>query len=139
MHSYRIGALLLALTTFATAQSPLHLIPVPREVSPAANQSLSSGVEIDCVAPCAADDVFAVEDFKAFLSARNIAVSNSAPVHILVTRYGSTLSKSIYTESLPRGTSGSQAQPTPEIKAEGYAIVPDKKGLALTAFTSSGV
>ena len=32
-----------------------------------------------------------------------------------------------------------QAEPAPEIKAEGYAIIPDKKGLALTAFTSSGV
>ena len=138
MHSYRIGALVLALSTFASAQSPLHLIPMPREVSPSADQSLSSGIEIECAATCNPDDVFALEDFKAFLAARNITVSNAAPVHLLVTRYGSPLSKSIYTESVPRA-SAAQAEPTPEIKAEGYAIIPDKKGLALTAFTSSGV
>jgi len=139
MHSYRIGALLLALTTFASAQSSLHLIPIPREVRAAADQSLASGIEIDCAATCAPDDAFAVEDFKAFLAARNITVSNSAPVHILVTRYGTPLSKSIYADSLPRTVSPAQAEPAPEIKDEGYAIVPDKKGLALTAFTSSGV
>jgi hexosaminidase len=139
MHSYRIGALLLALTTFASAQSSLHLIPIPREVRAAADQSLASGIEIECATTCAPDDAFAVEDFKAFLAARSITVSTSAPVHILVTRYGTALSKSIYADSLPQTASATQAEPAPEIKAEGYAVIPDKKGLALTAFTSSGV
>jgi hypothetical protein len=146
MHPYRIGALLVALSTFVSAQNTsqpllqtqtsLHLIPIPRELRAAADVPLLSGIAVTCASPCDQDDAFAVEDFKAFLADRNIAVSDSAPVHILVTRYGSPLSKSIYSDSLPRGTT---AEPTPEIKPEGYAIIPDKKGLALTGFTSSGV
>jgi len=138
MSSYRcrLGALALALSAFASAQNPLHLIPVPREVRPAPDQSLASGIAVTCAAPCDADDTFATQDLKDFLAVRGIAVSDSAPVHILITRYGSSLSKSIYHDALPAGAS---AEPTAEIKPEGYAIIPDKKGLALTGFTASGI
>jgi len=136
MHRHHIGALLLALSTFVSAQSSLHLIPIPREVHAATDQSLASGVAILCAAPCDADDSFATDDLKAFLAARNITVSDAAPVHILITRYGSPLSKSIYTGALPQGAA---PEPTPEIKPEGYAIIPDKQGVALTGFTASGV
>ena len=136
MHPYRIGALLLALNTFVSAQSSLHLIPIPREVHAAADQSLASGVAILCAAPCDADDTFATNDLKAFLAARSITVNAAAPVHILITRYGTPLSKSIYTGALPQGAA---PEPTPEIKPEGYAIIPDQKGIALTGFTASGV
>jgi hexosaminidase len=141
MHSHRIGALLLALSTIASApfviaQSSLHLIPVPREVRASADVPLSSGIAVLCAAPCDADDTFATDDFKAFLATRNIPVSDAAPVHILITRYDAPLSKSIYTGSLPQGAT---PEPTADIKPEGYAIIPDKQGLALTGFTASGV
>ena len=136
MLKLRLGVIALALSTFASAQSPLHLIPVPREVRPAGDQSLASGVSVTCASPCDADDTFATNDLKDFLTARSITVTDSAPVHILIERYGSRLSKSIYKDALP---SGASAEPSPEIQSEGYAIVPDKKGLALTGFTASGV
>ena len=105
MHAYRIGALLLA---------PDHLRLGPDFSSPDPDPARSScrrrpialfrhRDRLRCV--LRPRGAFAVEDFKAFLAARDIAVSNSAPVHILVTRYGSPLSKSIYAESLPRAAS----------------------------------
>jgi hypothetical protein len=46
------------------AQS-LKLIPMPRELSAGATQSLADGLQINCAAPCAAEDSFAIDDFKA--------------------------------------------------------------------------
>ncbi len=139
MHSYRLGAILLALTAFASAQTPntLKLIPIPREVRPAATQSLSTGIEITCASPCDPEDAFAVDDLKAFLAARSIPTPASAPAHILVTRYGSALSKSIYSDATP-GASAPADLPA-EMKSEGYIITPDRQGIALTAATSSGI
>jgi hypothetical protein len=52
-------------------------------------------------------------------------------------RYGTPLAQSIYAGALP------QADPTAampeEMKPEGYATIPDGKGLALTAATDSGI
>ncbi len=124
------------LTTSSHAQS-LKLIPMPREVRPAPAQPLSSGIQIHCADPCAPEDAFAVEDLKTYLLSLNIPVNNTAFVNILVTRYGSPLSKSIYTSSLPTGSTETEM---PEaMKPEGYAIIPDGKGLAITAATSSGI
>ncbi len=136
MLKIRLGVIALALSTFASAQSPLHLIPVPREVRPAGDQPLASGISVTCATPCDADDTFATSDLKDFLSQRGITVSDSAPVHILIERYGSPLSKSIYKDALPPGVS---TEPSAEIQPEGYAIIPDRKGLALTGFTAAGV
>jgi hypothetical protein len=47
------------------AQS-LKLIPMPRELSVGPIQSLASGVQITCVAPCASEDSFAIDDLKAY-------------------------------------------------------------------------
>jgi hypothetical protein len=126
---------LTALTLPATAQ-PLHLIPIPRELRPATDLPLTSGLQVSCSAPCDPEDAFAVEDFKTFLTSRGISSSASAPTHILVTRYGSPLSKSIYADALPPNTA---SEPPVAIQPEGYAIIPDKQGLALTGFTASGV
>ena len=124
------------LTTSSPAQS-LKLIPMPREVRPAPTQPLSAGIQIHCADPCAPEDAFAIEDLKAYLLSQNIPVNNTAFVNILVTRYGSPLSKSIYTSSLPAGSTETEM---PEaMKPEGYAIIPDGKGLAITAATSSGI
>ncbi len=141
MSFHRTGSMLLVvtaamLTTSSPAQS-LKLIPMPREVRPAAPQSLTSGLQIHCADPCAPEDAFAIEDLKAYLLSLNIPVNNSAPSTILITRYGSPNAKSIYTSSLPAGSAETEM---PEaMKPEGYAIIPDGKGLAITAATSSGI
>ena len=137
MHVFRPVSLLLALTTLAPAQTSLKLIPIPREVRSGAEQPLTNGVQITCAAPCSADDTFAVDDLKSYLLSQGVAVNPNSPVNILVERYGSTLSKSIYQETLPPGSAA--AEMPAEIKAEGYAIIPDGKGLALTAASDAGI
>ena len=138
----------------ATRQTPaainlpaqtMKLIPMPREVSAGAVQSLTSGVQINCMAPCAVEDSFAIDDLKAYLSSLGVVVNTTSPVNILVVRYGSPLAKSIYSEAASNdpaanASGGATAVEMPEeMKAEGYAILPDGKGLALTAATDAGV
>ncbi len=127
-----------------SAQSaPPHLIPVPREIRPAPDQPLTSGLQITCSTPCDPEDAFAVDDLKSSLAARGVSVNTTSPVNILVTRYGSPLSQSIYKESLPADSPdrATDAAPTmPEaLKPEGYAIIPDGKGLAITAASAAGI
>src|ERR1700760_497082 len=86
MPSYRIGSLLLALTTFASAQSSLKLIPIPREVHAGADKPLPRGVRVVCGAPCATEDQFAADDLKAALLARNIAVTEADGFPVELTR-----------------------------------------------------
>src|SRR4051794_15871238 len=83
-------------TAFATsnlqqcqAQSAgLKLIPIPRDISAAGVQPLTSGVQVSCNAPCSPEDAFAVSDFKAWLATIGVPVNTSSPVNILVARYG---------------------------------------------------
>jgi hexosaminidase len=146
MVSSRIGArLLLAFITLVPALAPapapaqtLRLIPIPRELRAGAAQPLSSGLQINCVAPCTAEDTFAIEDLKAYLATQGIAIKVTSPVSILITRYGSPNSKSIYNDALPK--SNASVTDLPEaFKPEGYAIIPDGKGLAITAASGSGI
>ena len=138
---HRAGSLLLVLaplllTTPSSAQSP-KLIPVPREVRPAGTLPLSAGIQVNCAAPCDPEDAFAAADLKALLESEAIQVNTTAPTHILVTRYGSPLSKSIYASSLPAGAA---ADDMPEaMKPEGYVIIPDGKGIAITAASAAGI
>ena len=121
----------------------LHLIPMPVAVSNISSQPLGGGVQIQCSAPCPTEDEFAIADLKASLTERGVEVNTTAGVHLLVTRFGSPLSKSIYQDSLPveeRMTHGDSPIEFPEaMKAEGYVIIPDGKGLALTAFSAEGI
>jgi len=124
-----------------TAQ-PLKLIPMPREVTPGAVQSLAGGVHIDCPSPCPAEDMAAIGDLKAFLAADGIATEAPAGTSILVMRFGSSLSKAIYRDSLRQPNTGDADRPLEmpeEMKAEGYAMIPDGKGLALTAASDAGI
>ena len=116
---------------------PLKLIPIPREVTPGAMQPLSAGVQLSCAAPCPAEDSFAIDDLKTWLAELGVPVNAASPVNILVTRYGTPLAKSIYTDSLPAGTPATEMPD--EMKPEGYAIIPDGKGLALTAASDAGI
>jgi hypothetical protein len=117
---------------------------MPREVSAGAVQSLAGGLQINCAAPCAAEDSFAIDDLKAWLAAQGVALNTTSSVNILVTRYGSPLAKSIYSEAASSGAAAQSGGAAPAempdaMKPEGYAIVPDGKGLALTAATDAGV
>ena len=123
---------------------PLKLIPMPREVNAGATQSLADGLEINCAAPCAAEDSFAIDDFKAYLASLGVAVNTTSAINILVARYGSPLANSIYSVAASSQQAESQRGATPtempgEMKPEGYAIIPDGKGLALTAASDAGV
>ncbi len=119
----------------------LNLIPIPREIAAGAVQSLAGGLQINCAAPCAAEDAFALDDLKTWLAAEGVAVNAAAPVHVLVARYGTAVAQPIYRDSasLPAGAGGAAVEMPDEMKAEGYAIAPDGKGIALTAASDAGV
>ena len=114
---------------------PLKLIPVPREITLGAVQPLAEGVQLACAGPCAPEDQFAIDDLKIWLAQLGVAVNTTSAVNILVARYGTPLAKSIYTQAAKNAA----AEMPEEMKPEGYAIVPDGKGLALTAATDSGI
>jgi len=121
----------------------LKLIPIPREVKAGEVQALAGGVQINCAAPCAAEDGFAIDDLKSWLAGEGVAVNAAAGVNILVTRYGTAIGRSIYQEAAgataaAKGTAGAAEMPE-EMKADGYAIIPDGKGLAVTAASDAGV
>jgi hypothetical protein len=116
----------------------LKLIPIPREISVGAVQPLAEGVQLACAGPCTPEDQFAIDDLKSWLAQLGVAVNTTSTVNILVARYGTPLAKSIYTQAA--GAKAAAAAEMPEkMKPEGYAIVPDGKGLALTAATDAGV
>jgi hypothetical protein len=130
-------AAVLAVASSAGAQT-LHLIPMPREAKASSTLPLTSGIRVDCATPCDPEDAFAVSEFKSVMADRHIATteSGSAP-HIFVTRYSTPLGHSIYQESSPAAAKAT-AFPA-EMHAEGYALVPDKDGIAVTAETSAGI
>jgi hexosaminidase len=123
MHSYRICSLLLALSTFASAQSPLKLIPIPREVHAAADRPLAHGVRIVCAAPCATEDRFAADDLKAALLGRNIPVTEADGFPVELTRLSAHPDEKF----------------TDEMKAEGYIIRTASSGLTVVGDTAEGV
>jgi hexosaminidase len=147
MQYLRLAAAMLAFSALQlpsgvaqTGSQSLHLIPVPREVRSATTQSLANGVQINCASPCPAEDVFAIDDLKAYLASQSVAVNATSPVNLVVTRYGSSLSKSIYADAAGlKSASDAPADLPQEMKAEGYALIPDGKGLAITAATDSGI
>lgn len=128
-----------AQTSAPSSAQGLKLIPVPRELRAGDVQSLSGGVQINCAATCTAEDQAAIDDFKATLAERGIPVNTSAPVIVLVTRYGSTLANSVYSDAARTLSPNAPAEMPADMRPEGYAIHPDGKGLALTGATDSGV
>jgi hexosaminidase len=123
MHFHRIGSLLLALATFASAQSSLKLIPIPREVHPTAEQPLTHGVRVLCAAPCATEDQFAADDLKAALLARNIPVTEADGFAVELTRLSAHPDEKF----------------TDEMKAEGYLIHAASTGLTVVGDTAEGL
>ena len=86
MHRHRICFLLVAAVTFASAQSSVKLIPIPREIRTAADRPLARGVRVVCAAPCTTEDQFAADDLKAALLARNIPVTEADGFPVELTR-----------------------------------------------------
>src|SRR3984957_10765366 len=129
MHLQRFGTALLtlsslALSTFASAQSPLKLIPIPREVHAAADQPLPHGVRIVCQG-CAvnSEDQFAADELAATLHARRIPVAEAEGFVI----------------ELGRLSGHPIADFTDEMKPEGYVIGTTPEGLTVTGATAAGV
>jgi hexosaminidase len=127
-------------TAQTAAPASLHLIPMPRELKIGSSLSLTAGIQVNCAQPCDAEDAFAVADFRAFMTERHIplATAASAP-HIFVTRFSTALGHSIYNESLSTPAATPASAMAPAMQAEGYSIVPDRDGIALTAASSSGI
>jgi hypothetical protein len=127
MHSHRIGSLLLTLVlvlaTFASAQSPLKLVPIPREVHAEADRVLVHGIRIVCTAPCATEDQFAADDLKAALLARNIPVTEADGFPVELTRLSAHPDEKF----------------TDEMKAEGYILHTTASGLTVVGDTAEGV
>jgi hexosaminidase len=117
------------------------LIPIPRELTPVGLQPLAAGIQINCAAPCAPEDTFAIDDLKSWLTAQGVSVNTTSPVNVLIARYGSTLANTIYTDALPPNLAAdpATAHMPDAIKPEGYAIVADGKGLAITAASDAGI
>jgi hexosaminidase len=120
---FRSGILLLALTTFASAQSPIKLIPMPREVHATADQPLTNGVRIVCAAPCSEEDHFTATDLSTSLQQRNI----------------SSVSPSGFVIELTRLATHPVADFAAEMKPEGYVISASHNALTVTAATAEGL
>src|ERR1700730_15240596 len=123
MHSHRIGSLLVVLATFASAQSSVKLIPIPREMRVTGDRPLARGVRIVCAAPCATDDQFAAGDLKAALLARNIPVTEADGFPVELTRLSAHPDERF----------------TDEMKAEGYLVHTTSSGLTVVGDTAEGV
>jgi hexosaminidase len=123
MFIFRIGSFLLAAATFASAQTSLKLIPIPREVHTETEVPLAHGVRIVCASPCSVEDKFAADDLSSALLARNIPVTESGGFSIELARLA--------------------ARPDPkftdEMRAEGYMIHTASTGLTVTGDTAEGV
>jgi hexosaminidase len=108
----------------STPPSAPHLIPMPREIHPQADQPLTAGVHITC-ASCAsdADDRFAAQDLADSLTARGIPTTNPAGLEIQLTRLA--------------------AHPVPNfdpaMAAEGYVIASTPGTLTVTAESAEGL
>jgi hexosaminidase len=123
MSFFRIGSLLLATAAFASAQTSLKLIPIPREVHGGAEVPLAHGVRVVCASPCSAEDQFAVDDLSSALLGRNIPVTEAGGFPIELTRLAAH----------------PDAKFTDEMKAEGYTIQTTTTGLTVTGDTAEGV
>ncbi len=114
-----LAGLALLLPTLAVAQpAALHLIPIPREIHPAATQPIPQGIRLVC-ASCSSDqeDAFTLQDLQGSLAARGIPTSG--PLTIQLTR--------------------SQAGLLPEAQTEGYTVTPGTNSLTLSAATPAGL
>jgi hypothetical protein len=124
MRPCSIAKLLACATTlllpFANAQSPLHLIPLPRQLVQLPDQLLTNGVTIICTA-CDEDDTFAANDLRQTFTDRGIPTGTSLQIvlHRLAKHPDPTF--------------------TAEMRPEGYTIATTPGTLTLTGATAAGL
>ncbi|WP_158941530.1 glycoside hydrolase family 20 zincin-like fold domain-containing protein [Granulicella sp. S190] len=126
MSSHRFGALLASFCLFTSsvfAQSPLKLIPIPREVHATGDLALLHGVRILCAAPCSAEDQFAADDLAMALQERGVQAASATGVSIELVRVGAH----------------PEARFSDEMKAEGYMISASGGGLTVIGDSAAGV
>jgi hypothetical protein len=129
----RLNRFTLALAVLATsassllAQAPaLKLIPMPREVRPAADVPLTGkSIRVVCD-KCNADDRFAADDLITSLKARNIPVAESGS--------GFRIELARLPHSLPSGVTFDDA-----MKPEGYVISASGNSLTVVGASAEGV
>jgi hexosaminidase len=121
---------LAVLSSGASGQSPLHLIPQPREIRSETPVALTKGVTI--VRPAVNADRFAADDLAQSLRDRGLKVSTegtSARINFI--RAGTARANALLREhSLVIDSA---------MRDEGYAIVPDARGLTVIAASPSGI
>ncbi len=117
----RLSLFLLLASAAGGAQTPLHLIPMPRVVSPRGDQPLPNGVQIVC-SGCDADDSFAAHDLRTTLEERGVRTEGSG-LRIVLERLAKHPDASF----------------TPAMQAEGYTITFAAGTLTLTGATAEGV
>ena len=105
-----------------TAQTTLHLIPMPRQVTAKGDQPLPSGVQIVCTA-CDAADRFAAEDLRETLAARGVPTNAASGLRIVLQRLAQHPDPAF----------------TPAMQPEGYTIAFAPGMLVLTGATAEGV
>ena len=121
MSSPRLLACLLLAVLFVPlqAQTALHLIPIPREITPASIQPIPQGVRIVGASTSPAlssEDLFTEQELTQSLADRHIPTTG--PVTITFT----------HTSTLPA-----------EMQPEGYTITPGPNSLTLAAATPAGL
>ncbi len=117
----RLNLFLLLTSAAGGAQTPLHLIPMPRDVTPKGDQPLPNGVQIVC-AGCDADDSFAAHDLQSTLEERGVR-SEGSGLRIVLDRLARHRDASFTTAMQP----------------EGYTIIYTPGTLTLTGATAEGV
>jgi hypothetical protein len=132
------ATLSLFLATLAATSQTLHLIPMPRAVAASNSLPITPGLQVNCAQPCDSEDAFAVSDFKAAMAERHIPTGASGP-HIFITRASTQLGRSIINESMTALPSTAAAPMAAELPEEGYVILPDKDGIAITASSAAGI
>jgi hexosaminidase len=132
MNSQYFGAVLIALSTVASAQVSLKLIPLPREVRVAGDRPLPHGVHIHCQGCAAAstthsatvsDDEFAAADLTEALEARSIPLADAGGFQIELTRLANH----------------PVANFTEEMRPEGYVIESTPTSLTVVGATAAGL
>ncbi len=111
-----------ALPALAQTSSPLHLIPMPRQVAALPDQPLTNGVVVVCNA-CDEDDQFAADVLRESLAARGVPAGSNGGLRIVLQRLAKHPDPSF----------------TDAMKAEGYTITSASGTLTLTGATAEGV
>ena len=106
------------------------LLPAPREAAPAQSLPLPAGINVVCAA-CDAEDSFAAAELTRGLFEMGVPAVSSASAHITLLRADGAAGR----DALSRA----KLTWSPEMQAEGYAIVPDATGVSVVAATPTGV